>query len=510
MATRPAKRGIAARTARTVRTAGTDKAAARPTAGSAATRAPKPTARPITRGKPNIVFVLCDNVGWGDFSCYGGSTPTPRIDRLAAGGIQFNNYTVESQCTPTRSAILTGRQSVRCGTYKVPYPGQGESGLVPWEYTIAELLSDAGYATSLWGKWHCGETEGRLPTDQGFDEWWGYKNSVDEAGWTSYATFNAIAKAVGVEPPQIWEGKKGSKSTEVRELNLEVRPFLDEMIVGKATDYIKRHAKDDKPFFTYVALSHMHPPEAAHPDFDQTDPSRLGGYADIIAEMDYRVGQIVDCVDGAGIGDNTIIVFSSDNAAGLISAPPGGGSSGPFRGGFFTPPWEGSMRVPAIVRCPGMVPEGLITAEMLSCHDWYKTFAALAGASDKVPADRPMDGVDASDFLRGQSEATGRDILLFFGSDGSLMSSKWRDVKAVLRYSEGVDKPILQPQFPMFFDLGSDPGEHYNLFSTKLDMGWMFEVTFNAIAEYERSVAEYPNIPPGAEFDGYKPAYVSV
>ena len=107
--------------------------------------------------KPNIVFVLCDNVGWGDFSCYGGSTPTPRIDKLAGEGIRFNNYTVESQCTPSRSAILTGRQSVRSGTYTVPLPGTGPSGLAPWEYTIAELLSDAGYATSLWGKWHLGE-----------------------------------------------------------------------------------------------------------------------------------------------------------------------------------------------------------------------------------------------------------------------------------------------------------------------------------------------------------------
>src|SRR5215212_8152487 len=102
--------------------------------------------------RPNIVFVLCDNVGWGDFSCYGGITATPRIDEFASEGVRCNNYTVEAQCTPSRSAILTGRQSVRTGTFKVPFPGEGKSGLVPWEYTIANLLSDAGYATSLWGK----------------------------------------------------------------------------------------------------------------------------------------------------------------------------------------------------------------------------------------------------------------------------------------------------------------------------------------------------------------------
>ncbi len=450
----------------------------------------------------NIVFVLCDNVGWGDFSCYGGSIPTPRIDKLASEGIRFNNYTVESQCTPTRSAILTGRQSVRCGTYTV-IPGQGKNGLTPWEYTIAELLSDAGYVTSMWGKWHLGDTEGRLPTDQGFDEWWGYRNTVDEAGYAAYATFRALAKAKGIESPKIWEGKKGRKSTAVRELNMEVRPLLDELIVGKATDFIKQAAKGDKPFFTYVALSHVHPPEKAHPDFDQTDPKRMGLYADLIAEMDHRVGQIVDCVEEVGIADNTIIVFSSDNATCYVPSFGFGGSNGPWRGDFFTPPSEGSMRVPAMVRCPGTVPAGVITQEMFSAHDWYKTFAALAEASDRVPTDRPLDGIDASKFLLGESKTTGRETLLFFGPDGSLMSVKWHNIKLWLRYSEAIEKPIVTPQFPMVFDLGSDPGERNSLFPAKMDIGWMFELILPFVFEYEKSIAQYPNIKPGEEFTGY-------
>jgi arylsulfatase A-like enzyme len=456
-----------------------------------------------TQAKPNIVFILCDNVGWGDFSVYGGNTPTPRIDALAREGIRFNNYTVEAQCTPSRSAILTGRQSVRSGTYAAPPPGSGPNGLAPWEYTIANLLSDAGYATALWGKWHLGDAEGRLPTDQGFDEWWGYRNSADECGWTSYAAFEAIAKARGIQAPQLWEGKKGGTQTAVRELNMEVRPLLDELIVGKATGYIKRAAAGDKPFYTYIALSHMHPPEKVHPDFDQTSPARLGEYADMIAEMDHRVGQVVDCVEEAGIADNTIIVFSSDNAAGLIDVDSVGGSNGPFRGGFMTPPWEGSMRVPAIVRWPGKVPAGMVTEQMLSAHDWYKTFAALAGASGKVPADRPMDGIDASQFLLGESDSTGRESLLFFGPDGGLMSVKWGNLKTILRYCDGIDQPILKPQFPMFFDLGSDPGERYNLMDHKLDMTWMFGLAFAAIEEYEKSVAKYPNIKTGEDFKGY-------
>jgi arylsulfatase A-like enzyme len=456
--------------------------------------------------KPNIVFVLSDNVGWGDYSCYGGSTPTPRIDKLASEGIRFTNYCVEAQCTPTRSAIMTGRQSVRSGTYTVPLPGSGKSGLAPWEYTIAELLSDAGYATSLFGKWHCGDTEGRLPTDQGFDEWWGYRNSADECGWTSYATFDFIAKLRGLQPPQIWEGKKGGKQTAVREMNMEVRPHLEELITGKATDYINRQAAAGKPFFTYVGLSHIHPPEAPHPDFDQTDPSRLGAYADILAEIDHRVGQIVDCVEEAGIADNTLIVYSSDNAA----TPEGqlhdiqGGSNGPWRGSFMDMPWEGSYRTAAVLRWPGTVTAGVVSDEMLSCHDWYSTFAALAGASDKVPTDRPIDSIDASAFLLGTSKTTGRETLIHIGPDGEVWSSKWRTVKAVFRWSPNIEGPINTPQFPMVYDLGSDPGESVNLFAAKLDMGWMFGVAAAPVAEYEKSVAQYPNIKPGEEFTGYK------
>jgi arylsulfatase len=455
--------------------------------------------------KPNIVFVLADNVGWGDWSCYGGSTPTPRIDKLAAEGIRFTNYCVENECTPTRTAIMTGRQSVRCGTYTaIPMHG-GPNGLTPWEYTIANLLSDAGYATSLYGKWHLGEVEGRLPTDQGFDEWWGYRNSANECGWTSYAAFAPLAKELGIYTPMIWEGKKGGKQTAVRPLDLKVRPLLDELIVEKATDYIKQHAKGDKPFFTYVGLSHVHPPEASHPDFNQTDPSRLGFYADLMAEMDYRVGQIVDCVEQAGISDNTVIVFCSDNAAldqGMANAL--GGSNGPWRGTFWTPPWEGCYRTGCMVRWSGKTPVGLVTDEMLTAHDWYKTFAALAGASDKVPTDRPMDGVDASQFLLGKRETTGRDSYLFFGPDGGFMSAKWRNFKVVHRYCEGMDQPIVTPSAPMAFDLGSDPQERYNLTSYRLDFDFMVDPLKRVVVEYMLSILEFPNIEPGTvDFDGY-------
>ena len=460
----------------------------------------------MSEKQPNIVFVLCDNVGWGDFGCYGGQTPTPRIDKLASEGIRFNSFTSESQCCPTRTALMTGRQSVRCGTYSV-IPVAGKHGLVPWEYTIAELLSDAGYATGLFGKWHLGEEEGRLPNDQGFDEWWGYKNSADECGYSSYPMFKALAKKMGLESPKLWEGKRGEKSKAVGELDLAVRPLLDEKIVDKASDFIKRAAKADKPFYTYIALSHVHPPEQPHPDFDKTDPERMGMYADLIAEMDHRVGQLLDCVDEAGIADDTVFVFCSDNSTCHVPAFGLGGSTGPFRGDFTRPPGEGSMRVPAMVRMPGnsapKAPKGVVTEEMLACHDWYRTFASLAGAADKVPTDRPMDSVDASKFLLGESEETGRESLLFFAGDGSLMSIRWRNIKIWLGYCEGMDHPNVKCSFPRFYDLGSDPQELYSLFTDKLDCGWEYGIAMKLMEEYEKSIEACPNIKPGSEFKGY-------
>jgi arylsulfatase A-like enzyme len=454
---------------------------------------------------PNVVFILVDNVGWGNFGVYGGTIPTPRIDQLANEGIRFNNYNVEAQCTPTRSAILTGRHPVRSGTYKVPFPGQGLSGMSPWEYTLAELLSDAGYGTALYGKWHLGDHQGRLPNDQGFDEWWGVMNSLDEAGYTAWPLF----KESGIPVPMIWEGKKGEPSKPVMALDLNVRPILDgNYIIPKTVEYIKRNAAAKKPFFVYVGYSEVHPPMIGNPDFVGKSEKRGGLFADIIAEMDCRVGQILDAVKEAGVDDNTIVILSSDNAGGGAVPQVGPGSNGPWRGDFLNTPFEGSMRVPAIVRWPGTIPAGLVTNEMLAAVDWLPTLAGMAGASKLVPKDRPIDGVDASAFMLGKSDTSGRDSYMFFGPDGELMSIKWKIYKMIFRYTENTVHPAIQsgfitPQFPMFYDLSSDPHEDSNLFYTDLTCGWMLAPAFKLIGEYELSLKEHPNIKVGEDFKGY-------
>jgi arylsulfatase A-like enzyme len=399
---------------------------------------------------------------------------------------------------------LDGATSGSLGDLQGSFPGQGKAGLAPWETTIAELLSDAGYATAMFGKWHLGEEEGRLPNDQGFDEWWGCKNSWDEAGYTGWPMYAEL----GLPAPMIWEGKKGEQSRSVMPLDLELRPIVDEKyIVPKTVDFIKKNAKAVKPFFVYVGYSEMHPPIIPNPNYANKSAARSGVFADCIAEMDDRVGRIVDAVEEAGIDDNTIIILSSDNGGGGAIPQAGGGSSGPWRGDFFNTPFEGSMRVPAMVRWPGKVPAGVVTEQKLAAVDWLPTLAGLVGASDSVPKDRPIDGVDASAFMLGRSETTGRDSYMFFGADGQLMSIKFAIYKVIFRYTTdapAVQSPYVEPQLPMFYDLSSDPHEDYNLFWTDLTMGWMLAPCFKLIEEFEVSVKKYPNIKVGEEFEGYK------
>jgi arylsulfatase A-like enzyme len=443
---------------------------------------------------PNVVFIVGDNVGWGDVGCYGGLVPTPRIDALAGEGMRFKNYNVEAQCTPTRSALLTGRLPIRTGNCSVPLPGQGDYGLVNWEYTLGNLFSDAGYATGAFGKWHVGESEGRLPTDQGFDQWFGIKNTSDEAAYSAHCLF---AEAGG-EVPKIWEGVAGSPVTPVSDFDLDTRPLLDEQIAARTTAFIIQKAEEGKPFFAYVCFTQMHPPLLHHPDF--TGISGGGVYSDTLAELDHRTGQVLDAIDQAGIADNTIVVWTSDNPAGR--APSMGGSNGPWRGHFGSG-FEGGMRAPGMVRWPSRIDAGTVTEEILSAVDWLPTLASLVGESERVPDDRPIDGVDASSYLLGQTPETGRDHVIYFGSDGAPMSVKWRTMKVVFRYSESTSGPIIKPQWPLIFDLIDDPNEEWDLVEQRLQGAWVVEPVAQRLGALQQSMAKYPNIKPGEAFDGY-------
>jgi len=242
----------------------------------------------------------------------------------------------------------------------------------------------------------------------------------------------------------------------------------------------------------------MHPPLIHHPDF--TGRSGGGVYSDTLAELDHRTGQVLDAIDEAGISDDTIVVWTSDNPAGRATSM--GGSNGPWRGHFGSG-FEGGMRAPGMVRWPGRIEAGTVNDEILMTVDWLPTLASLVGESERVPDDRPIDGVDASSYLVGQTSGTGRDHVIYFGSDGEPMSVKWKSMKVVFRYSESTSGPIIKPQWPLIFDLIDDPNEEWDLVEKSLQGAWVVEPVAHRLGALQQSMAKYPNIKPGEAFTGY-------
>lgn len=437
--------------------------------------------------KPNIVFVLMDNLGYGEVGVYGGGitrgAPTPRIDQLAAEGLRLTNYNVEAQCTPSRSAIMTGRFSIRSGTHSIPI-GEGLDGLTQWEVTIAETLSDVGYATGHFGKWHLGSVQGRLPNDQGFDEWYGISRTTDEAFWPT----DPAAKAANVTFTHIMEGKKGQPSIEGPVYDLEQRRLIDEEITKRTIAFMKRNVEAGKPFYAYVPYTLVHFPTLPNPKF--AGGTGNGDFPDALAEMDSNVGQLLDAVDDLKARDNTIFVFTSDN--GPEATWPWQGSSGPWRGYYFTH-MEGSLRVPFIVRWPGHVAAGRISNEIVHEVDTFATFAAVAGAS--VPQDRPIDGVDQTEFLFGNSDKSRREGFPVFVAD-RLEAVKWRNWKIAF-YDEERDWWTVPAKLgiPKAFDLITDPKEEYP--QSGLRHSWNAQPIMKIVADFEDSLRRNLPIKPG-------------
>ncbi|MCP4381384.1 MAG: sulfatase-like hydrolase/transferase [Hyphomicrobiales bacterium] len=441
--------------------------------------------------KPNVIYILVDNWGWADLQIQGGSIPTPRMNALANEGLRLTNFNVESQCTPTRSAILTGRLPIRSGTHKVTYGLP--YGLTPWEYTLAQLLSDAGYGTALFGKWHLGDVEGRLPTDQGFDQWFGIKNTSDEAGYSSTPQFDPEV----MPQPNIWEGRKGEPSHPIRPFNLESRKTIDREIVERSERYIAEQAKSGNPFFLYIGMTQIHPPLGHHPDFDNA--TGTGIYGDIVTELDYNVGRIADALDAAGISEDTIVILTGDNGA--VTEGIGGGSNGPWRGGFTG--YEAGLRTVGMIRWPARIEAGRVSDEIFAALDWMPTIAGMIGESERIPDDRPIDGLDQSAFvLGGQEESRREHVLYFIGED--LFAVKWRTFKIHLKTAETMWSPLQEHMFPPVYDVRNDPGEDNDLMKQSLfAYSWVYSPMNKILGELGKSIHTYPNIKPGQEFDGY-------
>ncbi|HEY2358372.1 MAG TPA: arylsulfatase [Phenylobacterium sp.] len=454
-----------------------------------------PAAAAAPSARPNIVFILMDNLGYGEVGVYGGGivrgAPTPRIDRLASEGLRLTNFNVEAQCTPSRSAIMTGRFSIRSGTHSVPIGG-GLEGLTPWEVTIAETLSASGYATAMCGKWHLGSEQGRLPNDQGFDEWYGIPRTTDEALWPA----QPAARALGIPAEPIMEGRKGQKSREVGAYDLDQRRLIDQECTRRSIDFMKRSVTAGKPFYAYVPYTQVHFPTLPNPKF--AGRTGYGDFPDALAETDAHVGELLDAIDKLGVHDNTIVVFTSDN--GPEATWPWQGSSGPWRGYYFTH-MEGSLRVPFIVRWPGHVAPGRVSNEIVHEVDTFTTLAHVAGA--QVPQDRPIDGVDQTNFLTGKTEMSAREGFPVFVAD-RLEAVKWRNWKVVF-YDEERDWWSVPARLgqPKAFDLITDPKEEYP--ATGVQSTWVAGPALKIVTAFQQSLKEHPPIPPGAP-DSYAPS----
>jgi len=389
--------------------------------GIAGMMLPTRAGRISTDKKPNFILIFADDLGYGDISGFGltphqlspGERPvldeagallqlqlvrgeTPNLDRMAAEGAKLTNFYVPTPyCAPSRATILTGRYPFRNGVVFNPAPDAGinDVGLPDYEITIAEALKDAGYASICIGKWHLGHTLQYLPRRQGFDEYYGILYSND------------------MRPVQLVENEK------VIEYPV-IQATLTKRYTQRALDFIERNSRSKRPFFLYLPHAMPHKPLAASEDF-YTPDTRDDLYADVIRELDWSVGQILDKIKQVGLDNNTLVLFSSDNG------PWYGGSTGGLRG-MKGRTWEGGLRVPMIARWPGKIPASLVNDSLSGTIDVFPTILKAAGVD--VPGDRVIDGKDIWPLLTSTRAKSPHEAL--FAMQGvnlmTVRSGKWK------------------------------------------------------------------------------------
>lgn len=435
---------------------------------------------------PNIVLIVADNLGWGELGCYGGGAllgaPTPHIDRLATQGLLLQNFNVESDCVPTRSALMSGRHPIRTGCLQ-SVPAGLPQGLTRWEITLAEILRQQGYATGHFGKWHLGDIPGRFPSDRGFDEWYGISRTSNESMFTSSPGFDTS----GVDIPYLMQGQVGAPSENVKVYDLQARRDIDAELVDRSIEFLQRQHVKQRPFFLYLPLMHMHFPTLPHAEF--AGRSKAGDFGDSMIEMDHRVGQVCDEIDRLGIGDNTLLIFCSDN--GPEFREPYRGTAGPWRGTYHTA-MEGSLRTPCILRWPGHIAPARVSNEIVHVTDLFTTLALVAGA--EVPADRAIDGVDQSAFLFGGQPKSARDGFLFYLKT-ELYAIKWFDWKMHLYWQPVVNDMHGKLESPYLFNLLRDPKEESDVSAAN---SWVWGPMLKMVKSFNDSCKVFPNIAPGA------------
>lgn len=400
---------------------------------------------PLAGRRPNVILINCDDLGYGDLGCYGSTrNATPTIDRLAAEGLRLDDFYMASPvCSPSRGAMLTGCYPPRIGFHSfdglpVLFPGQGV-GLPTSETSLATVLRGAGYRTQMVGKWHCGDQPGFLPTDHGFDHWFGLPYSND-MGRQAYPTEGPMAPPPGTEPFYL-----NPLPLMLDEEVIEQQPdqaALTERYVTEAVRFLRRTVDaGDDPFFLYFAHLYVHIPLYVQPRF--AAGSDNGAYGAAVACIDWALAVLLHELRELGIDDDTIVIFTSDNGSRGVD----GGSNAPLRGAKTTT-WEGGMRVPCIVRWPGTIAPGRTSDAIATSMDWYPTLGALAGA--ELPTDRTIDGRDLSALLVDDGASSPHEAFLYYWMDQleAVRVGRWK-----VHYAKhGVQRTEL-------YDLIDDPGE---------------------------------------------------
>jgi len=444
---------------------------------------------PTTKKQPNIVLVLMDNFGYGEVGVYGGGelrgAPTPSIDSIAAEGFQLTNFNVEAECTPSRSSLMTGRYGIRTRQRPEGPPRGIWKGITKWEITLAEMLSNAGYATGMFGKWHLGDTEGHFPTDQGFDEWYGIPNSSDRAFWPDSDSYRKDSHPDAAFT-YITTSKRGEKPKQHEVYGRDKRKTIDREITDHAIDFIKRKAKAKKPFFAYLPYTQTHEPVDAHPDFKGKTGN--GSFADVLAQTDAYVGELLETVDKLGLKDNTIFIFTSDNGREGIKRS--FGFTGPWRGTMFSP-YEGSLRVPFLIRYPGVIPVKQVSNDLVHLIDLFPTLAKFAGG--KIPQDRILDGADQSAFFMGKSKKSAREsVVIYIGNE--LFGVKWRNWKMLLKEIDEKSYAIQKMAYPSIYNLLIDPKEEEPE-KFYLDDTWVDAPLWQVVEDHLDSIEKDPGTP---------------
>jgi len=421
-----------------------------------------------TAKRPNIVLIFMDDMGYGDVDAYGGiNYTTPNIDKLASEGMRFTNfYAAQPICSASRAAILTGCYPNRIGFSGALGP-HSKIGISDKEVTIAGMLRQVGYATGIVGKWHLGDAKEFLPLQHGFDFYFGlpYSNDmwpVNYDGQPIKPTDAAWGRKHTKPPLPLIEGNKVVRYI----TTLKEQGMLTTWYTQKAVQFINDHKRG--PFFLYFAHSMVHVPLAVSDKF--RGKSKQGLFGDVMMEIDWSVGEIMNTLKADGLEKNTLVIFTSDNGPWLTFGNHAG-SSGGLREGKATT-WEGGQKEPAVFRWPGVIPSGTVCNKLSSTIDILPTLATISGAP--LP-DHKIDGLDILSLLKDESHASPRDHLFYYFHKNSLEAVRKGTWKLVLphRYSSYEDELPGIGGFPgkmhpdstglALYDLRRDPGERYDV-----------------------------------------------